>query len=478
MSEKAEAIYKESISNAQKVLKGKKENFARLQREVINQGACVSCGACVASCDQLAFEDGKPKLVGKCTVCGVCYNQCPRTSTTQPEQIGTYIAAYTGKSKLDKVKGQDGGIVTSLLLYALKNKLVDAAVVTSKDSEQPWKPVSKVVTSEKEILESSGSLYSHSQVVPALSKAMRSGYKSVAFVGTPCKIDAVFKMQNSPVGLVHLSKGTNVLTIGLFCMDSFSINGLRTFFEEKNGIPLTDITKMNIKEGKFRVTVRNNGEKEWPIADLDSIRSSSCDFCTDLTSEKADISVGSIGSQPGFSTIIVRTNAGMELLNKAAKDEYLEFKPISEEDLTKVLNIGRVKKNHRYTPRDKPLFVLESPPCKLDGFVPSESLPAKPLIKFGETELVGKGQSKVRVTLRNDTVDCLEDLKVRIIHKGETSEDVVAWEILIPEWLSSEALQFEYPRVEGEKEYIFEVQNKKGDIVSTKKISAADLTKK
>lgn len=476
MSEKAEAMYKESISNAQKILKGKKENFARLQREVINQGACVSCGACVASCDQLAFEDGKPKLVGKCTVCGVCYNQCPRTSTTQAEQIGSYMAAYTGKSKLDKVKGQDGGIVTSLLLYALKSKMVDAAVVTSRDSQQPWKPAPSVIMTEKEALESAGSLYSHSQVVPALTKAIRSGHKSVAFVGTPCKIDAVYKMQNSPVGLVNLFKGADILKIGLFCMDSFSPNGLRMFFEEKNNIPLTDITKMNIKEGKFRVTIRNNGEKEWPIADLDSIRSSSCDFCADLTSEKADISVGSIGSQPGFSTIIVRTNAGLDLLNKAAKDGYLEFKPLNEEDLTKVLNIGRAKKNHRYTPREKPLYVLESPPCGLEGFAPSESQPAKSPIKFGETELLGEGQGKVRLTLKNDTIDCLEDPKVRIIHKGEP--DVVAWEIIVPEWLSSQAIQFEYPRVKGEKEYIFEVQNKKGNVVFTKKISAADLTKK
>jgi len=50
MSGNGEAMFKESISNAQKILKGKKENFARLQREVINTGACVSCGACVASC--------------------------------------------------------------------------------------------------------------------------------------------------------------------------------------------------------------------------------------------------------------------------------------------------------------------------------------------------------------------------------------------------------------------------------------------
>jgi coenzyme F420 hydrogenase subunit beta len=478
MSEKAETMFKESVSNAQKILKGKKENFARLQREVINQGACVSCGACVASCDQLAFEDGKPKLVGKCTVCGVCYNQCPRTSTTQAEQIGSYIAVYTGKSKLERINGQDGGIVTSLLLYSLKNKVADAAVVTSRDSKQPWKPVAKIATTEKDLLESSGSLYSHSQVVPALTKAIRTGYKSVAFVGTPCKIDAVYKMQNSPVGLVNLFKGANVLRIGLFCMDSFSPNGLRTFFEEKNKIPLAEITKMNIKEGKFRVTLRNNGEKDWPVADLDSIRSSSCDFCGDLTSEKADISVGSIGSQPGYSTIIVRTNAGLELLNKAAKDGYLEFKPLSEEDLTKVLNIGRVKKNHRYTPREKPLFLLESPPCRLENFTPSENQPAKSLIKFGETELVGEGQKKVRLTLRNDTIECLEGMRVRIIHNGESPQDGLAWEILVPEWLSSQAIQFEYARVKDEKEYIFDVRNPKGEVVFTKKISVADLTKK
>jgi hypothetical protein len=307
---------------------------------------------------------------------------------------------------------------------------------------------------------------------------MRSGYKSIAFVGTPCKIDAVYKMQNSPVGLVNLFKGASVLRIGLFCMDSFSPNGLRMFFEEKNKIPLAQIIKMNIKEGKFRVTVTNDGEKEWPIADLDTIRSSSCDFCGDLTSEKADISVGSIGSQQGFSTIIVRTNKGLELLNRAAKEGYLEFKPLGEEDLTKVLNIGRAKKNHRYTPREKPLYLLESTPCRFENFIASENQPAKSPIKFVETELVGEGQGRVRLTLRNDTIDCIECAKVRIIHTGEASQDAIGWEVSVPEWLSSQAIQFDYPRAKDEKEYVFEVQDQKREIVFTKKISSADLTKK
>jgi coenzyme F420-reducing hydrogenase beta subunit len=388
------------------------------------------------------------------------------------------MGAFTGRSKISNVKGQDGGVVTSLLLCALDRKLIDGAVVTLHDDEQPWKPVARVVTSKEEILRSSGSVYSHSHVVPTLTKAIKDGHRSIAFVGTPCKIDAAYKMQNSAVGLVNLSKGTNVIRVGLFCMDSFSLNGLHTFFEEKNAIPLRDVVKMNIKEGKFRVTLGNNEEKEFPISALDSYKSSSCEMCTDLTSERADISVGSVGSQPGFSTIIVRSNAGMELLNKAAKEGYLEFKPLGEEDLTKVLNLARSKKNHRYAPREKAVFILDSPPSQLKGYMIPEAQPAKALIKFSDTELLGEGESRLRVALRNDTVDCLEDLKVRIVHEGGVSEDVVGWELPICEWLPSQTLGFEYPRMKGEKEYIIEVENKEGEKVFTKRLTATDLAKK
>ncbi|WXG45280.1 MAG: Coenzyme F420 hydrogenase/dehydrogenase, beta subunit C-terminal domain [Candidatus Atabeyarchaeum deiterrae] len=477
MSSNGEAAYKESISNAQRILKGKKENFARLQREVINTGACVSCGACVASCDQLAFEEGKPKLVGKCTVCGVCYNQCPRTSTMTADLVGNYAAAFQGKSKLDKVKGQDGGVVTSLLLYALGRKLIDAAVVTSRDPQQPWKPVAKIATSEKDILEGSGSVYTHSQVVPALSNALKKGFKSIAFVGTPCNIDAIYKMQYSDVGLVHLFKGATVIRIGLFCMDSFSEKGLRTFFEKKNGTPLENISKMNIKEGKFRITIKNNGEKEFVIADLDNYRSSSCDFCTDFTSEKADISVGSVGSPLGLSTIIVRTNTGMDLLNGAAKSGNIEFKPLSEEDLTKVLNIARIKKNHRYTPKEKITYVLDSPPLKV-GEPKTAEPQAKSLIKSGETKLVGAEQNRVKMTLRNDAVDCLEDLRIKITHKGEAPKDTVGWELKVDEWAPSETIELEYPRIKDDKEYNIEVQSEVNGTMFTKRILAAELNKK
>lgn len=56
------------------------------------------------------------------------------------------------------VKGQDGGVVTSMLLYALEEGLIDSAVVTVKSEEEPWKPVAIVAQSREEILRASGSM--------------------------------------------------------------------------------------------------------------------------------------------------------------------------------------------------------------------------------------------------------------------------------------------------------------------------------
>ena len=46
----------------------------------------------------------------------------------------------------------------------------------------------------------------------------------------------------------------------------------------------------------------------------------------DFTSEQSDISVGSVGSPDGWSTIILRTEKGLKLLKNAEKDGYIKPK--------------------------------------------------------------------------------------------------------------------------------------------------------
>ncbi|NOZ82446.1 MAG: hypothetical protein GXN98_01305, partial [Euryarchaeota archaeon] len=52
--------------------------------------------------------------------------------------------------------------------------------------------------------------------------------------------------------------------------------------------------------------------------------------CLDFSAELADLSVGAVGTPPKYSTVIVRTKRGLELLREAESSGYVEVKHISE----------------------------------------------------------------------------------------------------------------------------------------------------
>lgn len=322
-------------------------NFGQLKQDIVDTGVCTECGACAAFCEKISIEDGIPTLVGTCEKCGVCYAQCPRTIITEEGLVGQYLVAYSAKSKFKTIKGQDGGVVTSLLSYCMKENLIDAAIVTKKDADNPWKPYPTYATKIPDIKKASGSIYCHSLTMPALVSAVEEGFRSIGFVGTPCNIDAVYKMQKSPSRLFNLMIKVNILRFGLFCMDSFTYEGLKMFIESK-GIDLGSVKKMEIAGGHLRVHY-DNSMTRFRIRALDEYRSTSCYFCTDLTAENSDISFGGVGSPPGYTTVLSRTNIGDEILREAADDGWISLEEIGFDGFTQVLNLARIKKIHLYT---------------------------------------------------------------------------------------------------------------------------------
>lgn len=336
-----------NIVRVKRSLKDKEKiSFARLRRDIIKPGICAACGACAASCPSITMDDEKPKLIGPCTACGICYNQCPRTITTEEGLIGRIRHPYAARTTLKDIRYQDGGVVTALLAYALEEGLIDCAIVTVKSKADPWRPVPIIATTYEELVASAGSIYTHSMTIQALMDAVQQGMRSIAFVGPSCNIDAVYKTYKSPYGLLHMFMRANILPLGLFCMDTFSHEGIEDFVNSKD-MGLEDIEGMKIRRGKIELET-GGGTKVYDLSELDPYRSSSCKYCTDLTAERAAISFGGVGTPDGWTTVLTRSGRGYEIFNEAVEAGYIEARDLEEKEMVRVLNLARMKKVQKY----------------------------------------------------------------------------------------------------------------------------------
>ena len=69
----------------------------------------------------------------------------------------TYLA-YSSDKDIRKA-GQSGGVISSLLIYALEKKIINGAIVTRWSKDNPLKPEMFVATSKDEILQATKSKY-------------------------------------------------------------------------------------------------------------------------------------------------------------------------------------------------------------------------------------------------------------------------------------------------------------------------------
>ena len=85
-----------------------------------------------------------------------------------------------------------------------------------------------------------------------------------------------------------------------------------------------------------------------PIKEISHLAREDCEMCYDLTSESADISIGSIGSPSGWNTILIRTEKGKELYEELISNNLIESKPIEEvkPGLSLLQRIAGSKKNN------------------------------------------------------------------------------------------------------------------------------------
>ncbi|MBQ2665225.1 Coenzyme F420 hydrogenase/dehydrogenase, beta subunit C-terminal domain [Methanobrevibacter sp.] len=160
----------------------------------------------------------------------------------------------------------------------------------------------------------------------------------IAMVGTPCEIMAASKLQyytDSPIDV----------KLGLFCMENFSYKYFGNLLKEYD-LKMDDIEKFQIDKGFVFLLLKTKETVKIPLSVAKRIIRKNCNICVELTSETSDISIGSIGSDEGWSTLIVRTKKGEEIVDGALKQNFIEAKDLTESQF-KLLNRLAANKTNR-----------------------------------------------------------------------------------------------------------------------------------
>ena len=159
----------------------------------------------------------------------------------------------------------------------------------------------------------------------------------IAIVGTPCEIMAASKLQ-------HYTDSPIDVKLGLFCMENFSYKYFGNLLKEYD-LTMNDIEKFRIEKGFVFLFLKNKETVKIPISEAKRIIRKNCNICVELTSETSDISIGSIGSDDGWSTIIIRTEKGEEIVDGAIEQKFIEAKELTEPQFELLNRIAESKIN-------------------------------------------------------------------------------------------------------------------------------------
>jgi coenzyme F420 hydrogenase subunit beta len=328
-----------------------------LEERVLSQGLCVSCGACLSLCPYLRSWQGRVVKLHDCGLDeGRCFAYCPKTEEdierinrnevnlkNEKVEMGLLkrILMARARDPIWRKKAQSGGMASSLIDFALRKKVIDAAILTLREAD--FLPSGRIVRNREEILTCAGSSYVSGPTLQALHKGPWQGEEKIGVVGLPCQTLALTRMRSS-----SLEKRTPVdkvgLIIGLFCTWALEYERFIAFLKERVGE--SHILKLEITPPPERVLkVHTNGLLHTlPVDEIRPFIRKGCQVCPDMTAELSDISAGTVEGIDGWNTVIIRSDRGERLFEEAEAEGVIECQSLPEDHLNHLKEASQLKK--------------------------------------------------------------------------------------------------------------------------------------
>jgi coenzyme F420 hydrogenase subunit beta len=272
--------------------------------------------------------------------CTSCTRACPRFRDWEPEVDSFLFGRSREAEEMSGVAkdvflaraadpavhaaGQDGGLVSAILIWCLEHDRIDAALVSNLEGEAgTWKALPGVARTRDEVLAAAGSRYTYSANTLAYPKAVEAGLERLALVGMSCQASVPAMMRARKAG----KPGRRLaLSIGLLCSKTFDDAIFEELLEARYGLVRSEIVKMNIK-GVLQVWMRDGAYHEIPLKEAHAWTREGCKTCPDFAAEHADIATGGIGAFNDWTLTLVRTDTGREIIDAMISDGVIETRP-------------------------------------------------------------------------------------------------------------------------------------------------------
>lgn len=369
-------------------MKEKQHRSPKVFEKIISNNLCVGCGLCVYSCPDNAlkmdWDDSGflvPKLAQNCNNDGACLKACPFNPNPESEifsedeisdiflsnalnrnnKIGRFNGIYAGYSAEFQSTSSSGGLATYIIEELFNRNIIDC-VIAVRDSEQEGKYFEySVIKNKSDLLLASKTKYYPVTLATALQEIDKTDGR-VAIVGVGCFIKAIRMAQyHNPI-----LKNKIVFTIGIIC------GGIKSRFYTEYLAGKAGLQRSNIVSPEFRikdtkstandyyfgcknnVDMQNHTLKMLSIGDMwgtGLFKANACDFCDDVTTELADISLGDAWLEPyikdgkGTNVIVTRSKIAEELILQGINRKELTVENLS---LDRFLYSQQGSFNHRH----------------------------------------------------------------------------------------------------------------------------------
>lgn len=360
-------------------------NKPKVISQVVDNDLCIGCGLCTYACDSNALSmdwnnEGflVPTLSSHCDDDATCISVCPfnpnpekvvkdeasianiflNQNTSIDPKLGRVINTYAGYSKKYRNTSSSGGIATYVFDKLLNQNIVDHIFCVSEGQDAHYDYT--VISSPKDLTSSSKTKYYPVTLASVLDELNHLDGK-VAIVGVACFVKAIRLAQYHDPSL----KEKIPFIIGIIC------GGVKSKFYTEYLASKAGSESNHIKHPEYRIKDPDSVALDYSFGCVDLndrhhkrikmrevgdmwgtglFKANACDFCEDVATELADISLGDAWIEPykndgkGTSIVITRSPLAEQLINNGRTNNELN---IEELEIDKVIASQQGSFNHR-----------------------------------------------------------------------------------------------------------------------------------